>query len=481
MLCFSKVGGAPCLEQRRRRSAGLRRGLVTRRSVDDERKGQSSSESDNQLMKHFEMSVSRAHSLRSGQPPPPRATARRPRFDVDLPEQQASDDDIVPAVTEARGQRKRPDELQGAPEGPPAPQQHSMAAPSAVNPPITDVDSAARQTTDGSTAWTPQAAGPTPPTPSSVSKCCDLLVSLEYRASVEKLLVTVVSASDLLDRRRSGADGWRVHVVLLPDKKQRHKTRFRRPGPAGPGPDGGGPWSALVFGQTFTLTRVEASRLPAWALRFRMYALEGRMSRRRMMGETILPLAGMDRAGGPVDVHLVLVPCHNIKSVDSQLSLAGDAVSSSSSSSTYSLTRVGAPELLMGLSYSADTGRMSVEIIKGSRFGNVTAGRPPDTFARLTLLNSVGRELSRCKTSVRRAQPNPVYKETFVFHVAFFQLPDVTLMASVYNRRALKRKEMIGWAALGQNSSGQGERAHWRDMKEGRGRQVCRWHVLLDA
>lgn len=141
-----------------------------------------------------------------------------------------------------------------------------------------------------------------------VSKCCDLLVSLEYRAAGEKLLVTVVSARDLPDRRRSGADAWQVRVVLMPAKKQKHKTSLRRPGPS---PDGGP--AALAFGQTFALTRVEASRLAASALRFRMYALEGRMSRRRMMGEKVLPLAGVDRAGGSVDVLLALVPGGDIK------------------------------------------------------------------------------------------------------------------------------------------------------------------------
>lgn len=105
----------------------------------------------------------------------------------------------------------------------------------------------------------------------------------------------------------------------------------------------------------------------------------------------------------------------------------------------------------------------------------------PDTFGRLTLLNSVGQEISRCKTSVRRGQPNPVYKETFVFQVALFQLSDVTLLISIYSRRSMKRKEMVGWMALGQNSSGEEEQLHWQDMKESRGQQVCRWHFLLEA
>lgn len=104
-----------------------------------------------------------------------------------------------------------------------------------------------------------------------------------------------------------------------------------------------------------------------------------------------------------------------------------------------------------------------------------------DTYGKLFLLNSVGQEMSRCKTSIRRGQPNPVYKETFVFQVALFQLSDVTLMISIYNRRTMKRKEMIGWIALGQNSSGEEEQDHWEEMKETKGQQVCRWHSLLES
>ena len=60
-----------------------------------------------------------------------------------------------------------------------------------------------------------------------------------------------------------------------------------------------------------------------------------------------------------------------------------------------------------------------------------------------------GQEIAHSKTSIRRGQPNPLYKETFMYQVALFQLPDVTLMVSVYNKRSMKRKEMIGWFSLG--------------------------------
>lgn len=36
-----------------------------------------------------------------------------------------------------------------------------------------------------------------------------------------------------------------------------------------------------------------------------------------------------------------------------------------------------------------------------------------------------------------------------MFQVALFQLAEVTLMVSVYNKRSMKKKEMIGWFSLG--------------------------------
>ena len=65
-------------------------------------------------------------------------------------------------------------------------------------------------------------------------------------------------------------------------------------------------------------------------------------------------------------------------------------------------------------------------------------------------MSPTGQELQRCKTSVRRGQPNPLFKETFMLQVALFQLPDVTLMVSVYNKKSMKKKEMIGWFSLGE-------------------------------
>ncbi|XP_069118706.1 synaptotagmin-14-like [Argopecten irradians] len=107
--------------------------------------------------------------------------------------------------------------------------------------------------------------------------------------------------------------------------------------------------------------------------------------------------------------------------------------------------------------------------------------RAPDTYVKLTLMSPTGQEVARSKTSIRRGQPNPLFKETFMFQVALFQLAEVTLMVSVYNKRSMKKKDMIGWFSSGVNSSGDEELSHWTDMRESKGDQVCRWHVLLES
>ncbi|XP_026705641.1 synaptotagmin-16 isoform X4 [Athene cunicularia] len=298
-----------------------------------------------------------------------------------------------------------------------------------------------------------------------ICKCGDLDVILNYKASSQKLLVTVLEARNIPDKDRSGVNTWQVHTVLMPSKKQRGKTSVQR----GPIPE---------FKDKITFSKLEPEELSSHAIRFRLYAVH-KMIGEKMMGEQLFYLSNVIQKG-EVKVTLVLEPRSNLSSADSQLSLS--AIShSDSASSTQSLSHGGVPELLVGLSYNATTGRLSVEMIKGSHFRNLAINRPPDTYGKLCLLNSVGQEMSRCKTSIRRGQPNPVYKETFIFQVALFQLSDVTLMISIYNKRSLKRKEMIGWISMGQNSSGEEEQSHWQEMKESKGTQVCRWHTLLES
>ncbi|XP_029686700.1 synaptotagmin-16 isoform X1 [Takifugu rubripes] len=491
-LCFSRVGGLPCLEQNghRKKRPGMRQGLVNSFG-NEEDNGTTSSDSDGEILKQFEISRSQTFraqaSVRRERPrsvqtcsidqeQEPVGSELSDREEMDAPSQHSGQDSLS-AATAQREATPTPSldrsvslQLSTTAESPP-PSVLQQAPESIKGAEAVDLDK--NNDTDSLSTLSPEQENPPPDEVSSlqdvassaadISKCGDLLLSLEYRPNAEKLVVTTIAAQDVPDKARSGMDTWQVRMVLLPYKKQRKKTSVQK-------------GSLPHFNETFHFSGLHPSELHKMAIRFRLYALGGRVLRDRMIGEKVLRLDELQPEGGTTEMTLSLEPRSNLKTLSAQQSPFPDGALSSQS-----LAHGGVPELLLGLSYSATTGRLSVEIIKGSHFRNLAITKPPDTYARLSLLNSVGQETSRCKTSVRRGQPNPVYKETFVFQVALFQLSDVTLLVSIYNRRSMKRKEMVGWVSLGQNSSGEEERLHWEDMKEGRGQQVGRWHVLLEA
>ncbi|XP_078505846.1 synaptotagmin-14 isoform X1 [Lissotriton helveticus] len=313
----------------------------------------------------------------------------------------------------------------------------------------------------GSSSQLPKAFDPEP-----VAKYGTLDVTFDYDSQEQRLLVTVTAVTDIPAFNRTGScSSWQVHLVLLPLKKQRAKTGIQR----GPCP---------VFTETFKFHHIESEMIGNYAVRFRLYGIR-RMKKERSVGEKIFYLTKLNLQG-KMSVPVILESSCSLSGCDSQMSTS-EMSCSESTSSCQSLAHGAAPEILIGLLYNATTGRLSAEVIKGSHFKNLAANRPPNTYVKLTLLNSMGQEMSKCKTSLRRGQPNPLYKETFIFQVALFQLSDVTLILSVYNKRSMKRKEMIGWISLGLNSSGDEELNHWTEMKESKGQQVCRWHTLLES
>ncbi|KAK3802152.1 hypothetical protein RRG08_050038 [Elysia crispata] len=298
-----------------------------------------------------------------------------------------------------------------------------------------------------------------------ISKCGSLEVSFFYDSVNTRMVVKIHQAREIPAKERGGANTTQVRIMLLPSKKQRHKSKIK---------DGENP----VFEEKIYFNKIMPDEVQGMGLRFRLYGVE-RMRRERMIGESIVGFASLN-----LDLEtthwVVLEPRSNLSHGDSALDVASLS-RSDSGSSNQSLQHGGMPELLLGLAYNGTTGRLSVEVIKGSNFRNMAMNRAPDTYTKLSLMNASGAEVQRCKTSVRRGQPNPLFKETFMLQVALFQLAEVTLMVSVYNKKSMKKKEMVGWFAMGMNSSGEEESAHWQDMRESKGEQVCRWHILLES
>ncbi|XP_012254751.1 synaptotagmin-14 isoform X2 [Athalia rosae] len=314
-----------------------------------------------------------------------------------------------------------------------------------------------------------------------------LEVAFMYDAPMREMTIHVLQGRNY----PSGIGGSQVRLVLLPTKKQRRKTRVRQ----GTSPQ---------YMESFLLHRVNPEDVNGMGARLRVYWWSGRMRRERLLGEARV---SFDQINLQLETTLWLpLQClPRSLSTAQDWGTSGSLTRSDSTGSQQSVRSYASPppvplcgtgmrggsiaEILIGLAYNGTTGRLSVEIIKGSHFrgggGNDT--RPPDTYVKLALVDSNAREMGRSKTGLKRAQPNPLYKETFVFQVALFQLAEVTLFLSVYNRRrggmGRKGREMIGWLCLGLNSSGPEELQHWNDMRIVRqpayNAQVQRWHALL--
>ncbi|XP_051952228.1 synaptotagmin-14b isoform X3 [Xyrauchen texanus] len=316
--------------------------------------------------------------------------------------------------------------------------------------------------------------------PEVLGKYGTLDVAFEYDPGEQRLAVTVTAATDIPTLKSTGNISWQVHLVLLPTKKQRAKTGVQR----GPCP---------IFTETFRFSCVEQEALCDYAVRFRLYSVR-RMKKEKVLGEKVFYLTKLNLQG-KLALPVTLEPGTAVPGCGSIVSVSRSAGALSHRSTGESST----PELLLGLLYNSTTGRLSAEVIKGSHFKNSATDKLPiglfccikhffsgqlyimrDTYVKLTMLDSKGKEMSKCKTSVCRGQPNPTYKETFVFQVALFQLSEVTLQVSVYSRQSsMKRREQVGWVALGLNSTAEEQEEHWTQMKESEGQQVCQWHTLL--
>nr|XP_046229845.1 synaptotagmin-14b isoform X2 [Scatophagus argus] len=309
-------------------------------------------------------------------------------------------------------------------------------------------------------------SGPQLPTayePEPLAKYGTLDVAFEYDSSEQYLAVTVTAATDIPALKQTGNIAWQVHLVLLPTKKQRAKTGVQK----GPCP---------VFTETFKFSRVEQEALGDYAVRFRLYSIR-RMKKEKVLGEKVFYLTKLNLQG-KIALPVTLEPGSELTGCGSLVS-----VSRSAGALSYRSTEDSSlPEILLGLIYNSATGQLSAEVIQGSHFKTAASDKPVNTYVKLTMLDSKGKEMSKCKTAVCRGQPNPTYKETFVFQVALFQLSEVSLVLTVFCRRSSMRpRERLGWVSLGHNSSSEEQQAHWTEMKEAEGQQVCHWHTLTDT
>merc|ERR1711974_365047 len=83
------------------------------------------------------------------------------------------------------------------------------------------------------------------------------------------------------------------------------------------------------------------------------------------------------------------------------------------------------------------------------------------------------------KTTVKNANLNPYYNESFVFMVDQSMLRKVTLELTVLDYDRIGGSDPIGKVRLGYSRK-KLEKKHWAEMVENPRRPVIHWHVLKD-
>ncbi|KAF8778144.1 Synaptotagmin-16 like protein [Argiope bruennichi] len=231
---------------------------------------------------------------------------------------------------------------------------------------------------------------------SSAVRCGSLEVGFAYDPPLRKMTVHVLQAQDLPDRDRGGSNHVQVRLLLLPHKRQKFKTKIRT-------------GSKPQFNESFIFNRISPEELTSMGVRFRLNGCE-RMRREHLIGECIVPFSSI-RMDQQTTLWLTLEPRSNIAHSDSKADITSLA-RSDSTGSTQSMQHGGMPELLIGLAYNGTTGRLSVEINKGSHFRNASMNRAPGVICVIVLKDQVLGEVGNMLYALN------TIKKTHMFSVA---------------------------------------------------------------
>lgn len=101
----------------------------------------------------------------------------------------------------------------------------------------------------------------------------------EYSAKVGRVAVTISEARELPSKSRGGSSQCRFHLLLLPSRKQRFKSKSR-------------PTSRPKFDEKFVFERILQQDLFRMAIRIRLYGHD-KLGKEKIIGEHILQLADL--------------------------------------------------------------------------------------------------------------------------------------------------------------------------------------------
>ncbi|XP_072216262.1 synaptotagmin-4 isoform X2 [Excalfactoria chinensis] len=267
-----------------------------------------------------------------------------------------------------------------------------------------------------------------------------LFLSLEYNFEKKAFVVSIKEARGLpaMDEQSMTSDPY-IKMTILPEKKHKVKTRVLRKtlDPA--------------FDETFTFYGIPYSQIQDLTLHFMILSFD-RFSRDDVIGEVLIPLAGIELSEG-------------------RMLMDREIIKRNKSS--------GRGELLISLCYQSTTNTLTVVVLKARHLPKSDVSGLSDPYVKVNLYH-VKKRISKKKTHVKKCTPNAVFNELFVFDIPCEGLDDISIEFLVLDSDRGSRNEVIGRLTLGSSAEGTGGE-HWKEICEYPRRQIAKWHMLCDG
>ncbi|XP_048827758.1 synaptotagmin-4 [Brienomyrus brachyistius] len=269
-----------------------------------------------------------------------------------------------------------------------------------------------------------------------------LFFSLEYNFEKKAFIVHIKEAHGLsaMDEQSLTSDPY-IKLTLLPEKKHKVKTRVLRKtlDPA--------------FDETFSFYGIPYGRIPELSLHFMVLSFD-RFSRDEVIGETLVPLAGIDLSEGRILMNREIIKRNTRRNA-------------------------GRAELLVSLCYQSTTSTLTVVVLKARHLPKAETNIPSDPYVKVNLYHGKKRVCKK-KSHVKKSSPNPVFNELFVFDIPSEKgLQDTSVELLLQDSEGNGQNPVIGRLLLGTTSPGTpGE--HWREICDHPRRQIAKWHALVE-
>jgi len=269
-----------------------------------------------------------------------------------------------------------------------------------------------------------------------------LQFEMKYDFNTQTLSVTVVQAMELPAMDMGGESDPYVKVCLIPEIKgtKKFETKVHR--------------KTLnpFFNETFQFKNLPYADTFDKTVWFNIFDYD-RFSKHDRIGEVKVPLC-------QVDLAQQISEWRDVQGNNDDDQYLGD--------------------ICFSLRYVPTSGKLTIGILECKKLKKMDITGASDPYVKIKLLDSKGKRIGKKKkTTIKNANLNPYYNESFVFIVEENLLRKVNLEVTVLDYDRIGGSDPIGKVMLGYNRK-KLEKKHWVEMVENPRRPIIHWHVLKD-